>query len=88
MAAAPLPNTPAGLTSILQADKSGWQLVGPLGGQFGGIIQVGMLVSYCNRIVLYDNNTMTGRSPLRGPAPGNIFTNSMDFDVFEQFLPS
>ena len=61
---------------------------------------MGMPVLYCNRIVLYDNNTMTGRSlvrgadpdgaeplaglrPVRGGAPGSIFTNSMDFDVFE-----
>ena len=27
---------------------------------------MGMPVLYCNRIVLYDNNTMTGRSPVRG----------------------
>ena len=30
---------------------------------------MGMLVLYCNRIVLYDNNTMTGRSPVRGADP-------------------
>ena len=60
---------------------------------------MGMPVLYCNRIVLYDNNTMTGRSPVRGAdqygaeplaglrpvrggAPGSIFNNSIDVDVF------
>ena len=54
---------------------------------------MGMPVLYCNRIVLYDNNTMTGRSLVRGADPDGAqplaglrpvrVNNSMDFDVFD-----
>ena len=75
-----LPNTLAVLVAILLVGKSGWQLVGPLGGQTD-VSPAFTLDNSLWHIGIYARSK--GRSPLRGGAPGSIFDNSMDFDVFD-----